>query len=514
MVEKIARALAAGIQPDTLEFFQAIGDSAEQNNITPTAHLGLFGPIRDRMSSDVQRLIARQQNHVDIAHELQKEQAKHINDPMYLKTLTALGMAIPPRPAIPGTPGTPDVETLQMPPIQSLGTQFFNANQTPTAAPASPSPPNLGVPSTTLQPGPMGQPGMISPLAPPTPNGLYPDMRHAPVSATLQGTGTPGTPGTPAQPWNVMGQAITDPRQLAALQAQRIDPAHASALVANVAQRYEGTQEKVIPSETLAKMYPEIAAEEWNSVKGWPAAMVTQKLALYKQETAIDAKVERLTTYADLRREMADRIDGRQASVLTLRKDLQTGRLTVQEMNKGLSPEGATRLTRYLNATPAELMRMKSDGSLDQLQAEMKGVSAKAQSNAASLRQQGFELKYGKDVRDQVSKVQQEARMVSTSVDPKTGVQIVDTGKMADYIDGVSGASSLLHPAAVEELKKHAHFLKQEWIPTPRPQSPAAPAAPVPAPHAPGALPTYKDFDKLKSGDIFTAPDGTQRKKK
>jgi hypothetical protein len=81
LVEKIGCALAAGLVPGTDEFFQAIGLSASQNNITPTAHLGLFGPIRDRFSPDAQALIRQQRNAVEIARAIQAEQIKHLNDP-------------------------------------------------------------------------------------------------------------------------------------------------------------------------------------------------------------------------------------------------------------------------------------------------------------------------------------------------------------------------------------------------------------------------------------------------
>src|SRR3990167_1811064 len=238
LVEEIGRALAAGIKPDTDEFFQAIGESAAQNNITPTAHLGLFGPIRDRFSSDVQNLIKRQQNAVAIAQGLQVEQMKHLNDPRAVDVLKGLGQF---REAVPGTPGTPD----QIPAVPNLslmggaGTTVAQTRpplQMPVSmAQGSNSPFESSSFNQQFQRGlpPLQPPSSVPQIGLRPPQGPQPE--EALTLSSAMRAPVMGTPGTPAQPAQLDSNAITDPRQLAALRALRIDPAHVSSMVTNFA---------------------------------------------------------------------------------------------------------------------------------------------------------------------------------------------------------------------------------------------------------------------------------------
>ena len=270
LVEKIGRALAAGIKPDTDEFFQAIGESAAQNNITPTSHLGLFGPIRDRFSSDVQNLIKRQENAVAIAHGLQAESIKHFNDPRMTDVLKGLGQY---REAIPGMPGTPD----QMPPPATFNQLGSGSTVTQTRPPLQMPVSMAQGMNSPFEASPFDQQFQrgVPPLQPPSsiPQiGIRPPQGMPPGEAL---TGTiqpplPGTPGTPGQPATLFGNAITDPRQLTALQQQRIDPAHASALIANVMHNREVEKNKLADPTTMAKravLAQAVEQGDWNEVR-------------------------------------------------------------------------------------------------------------------------------------------------------------------------------------------------------------------------------------------------------
>lgn len=76
MIAKIASVLDKGIMPGTLEYFQALGAEASQRGITPTAHLGPFGQIRDAWSQDAQSLIKEQQTLAAVGQGMLKQLAE------------------------------------------------------------------------------------------------------------------------------------------------------------------------------------------------------------------------------------------------------------------------------------------------------------------------------------------------------------------------------------------------------------------------------------------------------
>lgn len=103
-VQNVMKAVMGGLQPGTLEYFEALGAGGTQNGILPTTALGPFGSIRDAYSSDAQNIMKKQHALTTLGTKIQADLANALTLQMAQQvTAPTLGAASAIMPALAAT---------------------------------------------------------------------------------------------------------------------------------------------------------------------------------------------------------------------------------------------------------------------------------------------------------------------------------------------------------------------------------------------------------------------------